>query len=262
MKRYWRCLIYHLKKDERIFETITDLDVLFLRKNPPLVYQTLETLAPLNGQVFMINSTVGQIRGNSKLYTLNFQEFIPETHVSRDPTRLKKIIDEFGGTIVVKPLKRYGGEGVIKVSIRDRENLKSLINYYVRAYEPYPQREPIMVQEYLDGVQKEGDVRILLLNGKILGAMRRKPRGGDFRTNTVAGARAYKHEVTPREREICEAIKDRLVGDGLYFVGIDIIADKLVGINCVSPGGIPQINRLTKGKLEKEVIDFIEEQIL
>ncbi len=141
MKKYWRSLIRCTKKEELIFEIVTDLDVLFLRKNPPLIYQTLEFLAPINDRVFMINSTTGQILGNSKLYILNFPEIIPETHVSRDPARLTKIIEDFGGAMVVKPLQRYGGEGVIKVSIKDRENLNSLINYYVRANRPYPERE-------------------------------------------------------------------------------------------------------------------------
>jgi glutathione synthase len=237
MKRYWRSLINCLKRDELIFESITDLDALFLRKNPPLIYQTMEFLAPVNDRVFMINSTRGQVLANSKLYTLNFPEITPETHISRDPMRLKKIIDDFGGSMVVKPLQRYGGEGVIKVSVRDTENLYSLINYYVQAFRNYPDREPIMVQEYIDGVQEAGDVRVLLLNGEILGAMRRQPQDGDFRTNIHAGARAYKHEVTPAEERICETIKERLVEDGLYFVGIDIIGDRLVEINCVSPGG-------------------------
>jgi glutathione synthase len=262
MKRYWRSLINCLKKDELIFESITDLEALFLRKNPPLIYQTMEFLAPVNDRVFMINSTSGQVLANSKLYTLNFPEIIPETHISRDPMRLKKIIDDFGGSMVVKPLQRYGGEGVIKVSVRDRENLNSLINYYVQAFRNYPNREPIMVQEYLDGVQEAGDVRILLLNGEILGAMSRKPKEGDFRTNIHAGAKAHKHEVTQAEKRICETIKDRLVQDGLYFVGIDIIADRLVEINCLSPGGIPRINRLENAKLEARVIDFIEQKVV
>lgn len=261
MKKYWRSLLKCLKKDELIFENITELDALFLRKNPPLIYQTMEFLSPVNDRVFMINSTSGQVLANSKLYTLNFPDIIPETHISRDPARLKKIIDDFGGSMVVKPLQRYGGEGVIKVSVRDKENLNSLINYYVQAFRNYPNREPIMVQEYLDGVQKAGDVRILLLNGEILGAMSRKPREGDFRTNIHAGAKAYKHVVTPTEKRICETIKHRLVQDGLYFVGIDIIANRLVEINCLSPGGIPRINRLQNSRLEAKVIDFIEQKV-
>ena len=261
MKKYWRSAIKCLKKDDLIFETVTELDALFLRKNPPLNYQVMEYLSPVNDRIFMINSTNGQILGNSKLYALNFPGIIPMTHVSRDPKRLKKIIDDFGGAMVIKPLQRYGGEGVIKVSVRDQENLNSLINYYVKGYQDYPAREPIMVQEFLENVKKDGDIRILLLNGEVLGAMRRKPMKGDFRTNVHAGARVFKHNVTEREKEICRVVKDRLIKDGLYFVGIDVIGDKLVEINCVSPGGIPRINKLDRVKLETNVIDFVERKV-
>ena len=261
MKKYWRSLIACLKRDELLFETVTELDALFLRKDPPLLYQTMEFLSPISDDVFIINNTIGQITGNSKLYILNFPDIIPETHVSRDPARLLKIIDDFGGDMVVKPLQRFGGEGVIKVSVKDRLNLKSLINYYVSTYRSYEKRETIMVQEYIDTVQRKGDIRILMLNGEILGAMRRKPLEGEFRTNIHAGARAYKHAVTEREKQICLAIKDKLISDGLYFVGIDVLGDKLGEINCVSPGGIPRINRLNGVKLEAKVIDFIEQKV-
>lgn len=258
---YWQCLIQCLKKEDLIFETLTDLDALFLRKNPPLNYQVMELLAPVNGHVFMINSTSGQILGNSKLYILNFPGIIPETHVSRDPLRLKKIIDDFGGAMVIKPLQRFGGEGVIKVSNRDQENLNSLIGYYVKDYRRYPEREQIMVQEYIDVVRSYGDVRIMLLNGEIMGAYRRTPKAGDFRTNVHAGGKVHKHRVTRREREICENIKEKLIRDGLYFVGIDVIGDKLVEVNCVSPGGIPRINQLDGVRLETDVVDFIEQKV-
>ena len=258
LEQYWQDLIKCLQKDELIFETVTDLDVLFLRKNPPLRYQTMEFLAPVNDKVFMINSTHGQIIGNSKLYTLNFPTIIPETHVSRDPRRLKKIIEEFGGAMIIKPLQRFGGEGVIKVSTKDRENLDSLVNYYTRASRAYPDREAIMVQEYLETSKSEGDIRVLILNGEIIGAMRRVPKDGEIRANVHAGGKVVKHEITDRERKICSVICPRLVRDGLFFVGIDMISDKLVEINCVSPGGIPRINRLNNVRLEKKVINFVE----
>jgi glutathione synthase len=261
MEAYWQTAIRCLKNEELVFETVTDLDALFLRKNPPLNYQVMEFLAPVENQVFMINSTSGQVLGNSKLYILNFPGIIPETHVSRDPGRLTKIIGDFGGAMVVKPLQRYGGEGVIKVSDKDTENLVSLINYYVKGYKPYQEREPIMVQEYLSDVKIRGDVRILLLNGEILGAMRRQAKPGDFRTNVHAGAKVHRHEITPAERRICKSIRDRLVKDGLYFVGIDIIQDRLVEVNCVSPGGIPRINKLDGVRIEEAVIDFIEKKV-
>jgi glutathione synthase len=118
-----------------------------------------------------------------------------------------------------------------------------------------------MVQEYLARVKTQGDVRILLLNGEILGAMRRIPAEGDFRTNIHAGATPAKHEITDSDRRICRTVAPRLKADGLYFVGIDIIGDKLVEINVVSPGGIPRINALEDLRLEGRVIDFVEEQV-
>ena len=140
--------------------------------------------------------------------------------------------------------------------------MNSLINYYVKDSKRYPEREQIMVQEFVNSIKTAGDVRILLLNGEIMGAYRRTPKEGDFRTNVHAGATVHKHKVTTTEKELCLAIKDRLIEDGLYFVGIDVIGDKLVEINCVSPGGIPRINRLDGVKLEKNVIDFIENKVI
>jgi glutathione synthase len=96
-------------------------------------------------------------------------------------------------------------------------NLNSLIYYYVRAYESNARREPIMVQEYIKSVKQDGEIRILLFNGKIIGAMRRKPKKGEFRTNVHADGGVFAHQVTPREKQICEVIKDKLIDDGLFL---------------------------------------------
>ncbi|WDP92620.1 MAG: glutathione synthase [Desulfobacter sp.] len=261
IEAYWQALVKCLDREELIFEIVTDLDVLFLRKNPPLNYEIMTFLGPISDKVFMVNDIHGQISASSKAYILNFPEIIPNTHVSRDPWRLRKIIDEFGGDMVIKPLHSYGGQGVIKVSNQDPENLNSLINFYVQAGRPYPERTPIMVQEYLKGVKEGEDVRILLLNGEIIGAMGRQSGPGDFRTNVHAGATACRHRVTEAQKAICQRLKPRLLKDGLYFVGIDIIGDKLIEVNVVSPGGIPRINQFDNVKLEKKVVDFIEEEI-
>jgi glutathione synthase len=119
-----------------------------------------------------------------------------------------------------------------------------------------------MVQEYLEQVRTEGDVRIMMLNGKPLGCLRRMPHGADFRANINAGGSAMAHQISPAEEMLCSLIGDRLVRDGLYFVGIDVIGGKLVEINCVSPGSLPRINHLNGLRLEIPVIDFIEEQVL
>lgn len=258
LKKYWRTLIRGVKREDRIFETLTEIDAIFLRKNPPLVRHALEVLAPIENRVFILNSTRGQLLAHTKLYALNFPDIIPETHLSRDPVRLRKVIEDFGGSMIIKPISRFGGEGVIKVGMEDATNLNSLIHFYVQSSRDYANREPIMVQEYLESGLLEGDVRVLLLNGEVLGAMRRVPAGDDFRANIHSGGRALKHPLTPAQRHICEVIKDRLVRDGLYFVGIDLIGDKLIEINCLSPGGVPRINRLDGVKLEEKIVDFIE----
>lgn len=259
---YWKTAVESVEKEQRIFEEVTELDVLFLRKNPPLLLEVMELIGSVQDRVFVLNSIAGQLLGNSKLYTLNFPEIIPDTHVSRDPIRLRKVIDNFGGTMVMKPLRSYGGQGVIKVSAQDPENLNSLLNYYIQTNKSYERREPVMVQEYLEAVHTEGDIRILLLNGEILGAMRRMPHGTDFRANICAGGQEHVHQLTPAEEHICEVVRPRLIKDGLYFVGLDVIGGKLVEVNCVSPGSLPRINRLDNVQLEKRVIDFVEQQAI
>jgi glutathione synthase len=262
LKQYWEEIISQQRKESLSFEELVELDVLFLRKDPPLHYSSIEFLAPIRDQVFMVNDPCGMVLGNSKLYTLNFPDLIPQTHISRDPSRLRKIIDNFGGDMVIKPLGRFGGQGIIKVSTKDPENLNSLIQYYVGAHKPYAEREQIMVQEYLKAVKEKGDVRILLLNGEILGSMSRKPPDGSFRTNIHAGGKAFKHDITDREKQICEEIRPRLIAHGLWFVGLDLIDEKLIEVNCVSPGGIPRINSLENLHIESRVIDFVEKMAL
>lgn len=258
---FWQSAIDCVENDKLVFEDVSELDALFLRSPPPLRHEVMELLSSVEERVFMINSLRGQLLGNSKLYTLNFPSVIPESHVSRDPVRLRKVIDDFGGVMVMKPLRGFGGRGVIKVSSKDPENLNSLIDFYLRSDKPYPLREPIMVQEYLEAVQIEGDVRIMMLNGKYLGSFRRMAHGADFRANISVGGVAMKHRMNSMEENICSLIGDRLVQDGLYFVGIDVIGGKLVEINCVSPGGLPRINKLNGLQLEAKVIDFIEDKV-
>lgn len=257
----WRIFIQDVMQERRVFEDITELDALFLRKNPPVNFRTIDFLQFVKDDVFIINDIQGQIKASSKLYTLNFPDIIPETHVSRDPVRLRKIIDEFGGDVIMKPTIGFRGTGVIKLSNRDPENLNSLINFYVDSTKKYEDRNPVIVQEFLEEV-RGGDVRIMMLNGQVLGAMRRIPCRGEFRTNLFAGAKAQPHRLTPSDVHICNRVKERLVKDGLYFVAIDVIGDKLIEINCISPGGIAYLDRLYGIQAEKKVIDFVEEEVL
>jgi glutathione synthase len=257
----WKVFIQDVSQEKRIFEDISALDALFMRKNPPVNMRTMDFLQFVKDDVFIINDVKGQILASSKLYTLNFPSIIPETHISRDPARLRRIIEEFGGDMIMKPSLGFRGTGVIKLSNKDPENLNSLLNFYVDSTKRYEERNPVIVQEFLEEV-RNGDVRVLLLNGEILGAIKRVPPPGEFRTNLSAGARAEPYQITDKERRICSVIKDRLIEDGLYFVAVDIIGDKLIEINCISPGGIPYINRLYGVTVERKIIDFVEEQVL
>jgi glutathione synthase len=116
------------------------------------------------------------------------------------------------------------------------------------------------LQEYIEGAEN-GDVRVLMLNGEPIGAMKRVPAKGEIRSNVHAGGDVRKHNLTKQEKELCKFIGPKLIQDGLYFVGVDIINGKLIEVNVQSPGGISRINSLNKAKLQTKIIDFIENVI-
>ena len=257
LQAYWEEVVRSWRAQAPRTVPLEELDAIFMRKDPPLDVETVGHLQIVRDRVFVINDPIGMVKASSKLYTLNFPDVIPETHVSRDPKRLRQVVEEFGGDMILKPYAGHGGHGVIKVSTRDEENLDSLLHYYVDDRRPYHERNSVIVQEFLSAA-RAGDKRILLLNGEVLGAMRRIPKHGEIRANIHVGAAFKPYEVTDVDRQLIAILKPRLLADGLYFVGIDVIEDKLIEINVISPGGIPRINALTGQRLEGAVIDFVE----
>ena len=257
LEAYWEEVVRSWRAQAPRTVPLEELDAIFMRKDPPLDVETVGHLQIVRDRVFVINDPIGMVKASSKLYTLNFPDVIPETHVSRDPKRLRQVVEEFGGDMILKPYAGHGGHGVIKVSTRDEENLDSLLHYYVDDRRPYHERNSVIVQEFLSAA-RAGDKRILLLNGEVLGAMRRIPKHGEIRANIHVGAAFKPYEVTDVDRQLIAILKPRLLADGLYFVGIDVIEDKLIEINVISPGGIPRINALTGQRLEGAVIDFVE----
>jgi len=115
----------------------------------------------------------------------------------------------------------------------------------------------VILQEYLKEAES-GDKRILLLNGEILSAVRRVPAADDARGNIHAGGTAVACEICDSDRKICARIRQKLLDDGLYFVGLDVVGDKLLEVNVVSPGGITYVNELYGLKIEEQVVDFLE----
>ena len=186
------------------------------------------------------------------MYALQFQDWIPETIVSQDKVVIREFI-EAQGAAVFKPLGGKAGEGILFVEAGDR-NFNSLIEISTKQG-----REPIMIQTYLPAA-KEGDKRIILLNGEPIGAVNRIPTGSEFRGNMAVGGVAAKVDITSKEYEICQAVAPKLREDGLYFVGLDVIGGYLTEVNVTSPTGIREIDRLNDTRLGKQVIEWVEKR--
>jgi glutathione synthase len=238
---------------------LAGFDAIIMRANPPLDTVALNFLDSVRNDTFIMNDIDGLRIANNKLYPASFSgeasRFVPATHVSKSREYLEQVLEDSPTQkMIMKPLNGFGGQGVIVVEKNARQNFSSLLDFYIGAQE---QGNYVILQEYVDGAEK-GDVRILMLNGEPIGAMRRVPSENEVRSNISAGGKEVKHILSKEEKELCRAIGPQLVRDGLYFTGLDVINGKLIEANVLSPGGISRINRLNRVKLQKHVIDFIE----
>ncbi|MGF1727581.1 glutathione synthase [Photobacterium nomapromontoriensis] len=236
---------------------LAGFDIIFMRANPPLDTMALNFLDSVRDQTFIMNDIDGLRVANNKLYTTSLpdpnNEFIPDTHVSKNRDYLQRVLEESKNErMILKPLNGYGGKGVILIEKSAKSSVKSLLDFYIGDDKNY-----VILQDYIEGAEA-GDVRIMMLNGEPIGAMRRVPAEGDVRSNIHAGGREVKHTLTKAEIQLCKHIGPKLVRDGLYFVGLDVINGKLVEVNVLSPGGITRINRLNRVKLQAQVLDFAE----
>ncbi len=242
---------------------LAGFDVIFMRANPPLDPIMLNFLDSVKDDVFIVNSLQGMREANNKLYTAAFGDahsnIIPNTHVSKNKDYLVNQIKESkADKMILKPLNGFGGSGVILIEKSAMSNIKSLLDFYITNGDG--SSNYVILQDYIEGAD-QGDVRVLLLNGEPIGAMRRIPGSDDHRSNVSAGGRVAKHTLTKEEKALCKQIGPKLVNDGLYFVGIDVIGGKLVEVNVMSPGGITYINKVYKVKLQEKVIDFVESKV-
>ncbi|RNC89983.1 MAG: glutathione synthase [Allomuricauda sp.] len=243
---------------------LAGFDVIFMRANPPLDPLMLNFLDSVKDDVFIMNSLQGLREANNKLYTAAFGDshsnIIPVTHVSKNKNYLVKQIKESAADkMILKPLNGFGGSGVILIEKSAMSNIKSLLDFYVTNSDGTSNY--VILQEYIEGAD-QGDIRILLLNGEPIGAMRRRPGSDDHRSNVSAGGSVEKHSLTKQEKALCKQIGPKLVKDGLFFVGIDVIGGKLVEVNVMSPGGVTYMNKVYKTKIQCQVIDFIESKVL
>lgn len=241
---------------------LAGFDVIVLRSNPPLDMIMLNFLDSVKDDVFIMNDLDGIRRANNKLYTAVFEdennEIIPRTHVTKNKEYLKRIIKEGPEKMILKPLNGFGGSGVILIEKRAMKSINSLLDFYIDNKDGTSNY--VILQDYIEGAD-QGDVRILMLNGQPIGAMKRVPGEEDHRSNVTAGGRVERHSLTKHEKELCRRIGPKLVKDGLYFVGIDVINGMLVEVNVMSPGGITYMNKVYKTRIQEKVIDFVEDKV-
>ena len=250
----WQAAADWYQIGDEVLTCLEEMDCVWMRTDPPVNVPYLYTTYILDfidpAQTLVINSPGGIRNANEKIYALQFTSVIPETIVSQNKAAIEKFIAEKEAA-VLKPLGGKGGEGILFLKAGDR-NFNSLIEISTKQGQ-----EPIMVQQYLPAA-KDGDKRIILLDGEPIGAVNRIPTGKEFRGNMAVGGRVAAVEITEREQEICNTLAPKLRQDGLYFVGIDVIGGYLTEVNVTSPTGIREIDRLDNVNLGKKVIDWIE----
>ena len=183
---------------------------------------------------------------------MRFPEIIPESLVTGDAELLKEFLNELGGEMIIKPLDGCGGAGIFHLQEKDR-NLNAILETATDEG-----RVRVMAQRYLPEV-REGDKRIIVIDGEPRGAVLRVPNEGDHRSNFHVGGSAARSELTDRDREICARMAEDLRRDGLIFVGLDVIGGYLTEVNVTSPTGIQEIDQLCGTNLAAEMIDWIEE---
>ena len=251
-------------KQERI--TVDDLDVLMLRNVPSddfLNRPWATTAAAEFGRlamrhgVIVVNDPNGLAKAGSKMYFQLFPEEVrPRTLITRDREEIKAFAKEEGGNIVLKPLQGSGGASVFLVRPDDVPNLNQMIDAVSRD-------GFVIAQQYLPAAA-EGDMRLFIVNGRPLrvkgkyAAFRRVRRGGDMRSNIHAGGKLAEAEVTETDLRIAEIVRPKLVQDGMFLVGLDIVGDKLMEINVFSPGGLGSAQKFTKINFSKHVIEALD----
>ena len=236
---------------------LANFNCIWMRKDPPVneayLYAThLLEVAERKG-VKVINKPSSLRAWNEKLGALRYSHLMAPTIVAskvNDLINFAKINED----VVVKPLGGKGGQGVIRIT-KNSPAIKAMIELITSQ-----EQLPVMMQKFIPEV-KNGDKRIIIVNGEPMGSINRVPQDGDFRSNLAMGGKAEKSELSSNEKKICSELSDHLKNEGLFFVGIDVINGMLSEINVTSPTGLREIERLSNKYISDEVINVLLQNI-
>ena len=250
---------YSLKTQKRKRTiNLEDFDVVFVRQDPPFNMDYISNtyihdLISPKKVPFFINSPNGIRNFTEKLFPLLFSEIIPETAIMNCEQEILRFISNYE-SVVIKPLYEKGGNGVDLIKRDDHDKLEKI----KKLTKNFKQR--IVIQEFIKNVSK-GDKRVLLVDGNPVGAINRVPQKNEFKANLHLGAKAKKTLLSRSEKKICKILKPYLIKNGLFFVGIDIIDEKLTEINVTSPTGIHHLNLLDNKRIESTMWDIIQSRV-
>jgi len=235
---------------------LSKVDVILMRQDPPFDMSYITAthfLEHIHPKTLVVNNPVEVRNAPEKLFVTLFRDLMPPTLITRDIDEIIAFRAEHSD-IILKPIYGCGGAGVFHIK-PDDDNLQALFEMFTET-----KTEPIIIQRYLPEI-RNGDKRIILVDGQPMGAVSRVPPAGDARANFHAGGSGRKTRLTKKEIDICEELGPVLKQKGLIFVGIDVIGDHLTEINVTSPTGIQEINRLDGVNLQSQIWDAIESQL-
>ena len=241
-------------KTQKIF--LDDYDVVLVRQDPPfnMSYITATYLLEMVSDKTLILNDPKSIRDNpEKLSMFNFKNIIPPTLISKNIEQCFNFQKKYKKTII-KPLYGNGGEGISKLegtNVLLKRKILKLISRY---------KQPIVIQKYLKEI-KEGDRRIILIDGEYVGSVARIPKKGSVTANFHTGGTAKKVGLVRRDKKICSVLKPFLKKKKLFFTGVDVIGNYLTEINVTSPTGIQEINKLNGVRLEEFFWDRVEKKL-
>ena len=246
----------HFTLGEVAVQDLSTVDVVLMRQDPPFdmsYISATHVLERIHPRTLVVNDPREVRNAPEKLFVTEFGDFIPPTLITSDRLEIRDFRERHK-EIILKPLYGNGGTGVFRIGPGD-ENLGSLLEMFTQFY-----REPVIVQRYLPEV-RQGDKRIILVDGEFAGAINRVPAAGEARSNMHVGGRPEKTELTAREHEICAAIGPELKRRGLIFTGIDVIGGYMTEINVTSPTGIQEVKRFGGADIAKLIWDAVESKV-